>query len=404
MIDVRIRRMRRYGARHARRTAPSPKPTPRTTPKPNRTSPSTYRRTIQAALILLPLCAAAAMFRGPLPPPEATPLPSLPSLHRLSRPAQWALGALHVPQVWRHTKGEGVTVAVLDTGIHSTHPDLIGAVIDGPDLTGIARTAHAWGRHGTAMASLIAGRGHGPEHARGVMGVAPAANVLSIRVALESDDPRRQRDNGALAEGIRRAVDLGATVINMSLGGGHSSQEGSAAESAAVRYAVTRGAVLVASAGNDGAKGNGRTYPAAYPDVLAVGAVDDRLRITPYSNVSDYVSVLAPGSGILTATGSNSYAIGDGTSSASAMVAGIAALIRAEYPHLSSLQVRNAIERSAMRRPVGGPPFLGIADASGALAAAAEMAGDHIPELTKGSGAEGRESQSRQAANPFVTD
>jgi type VII secretion-associated serine protease mycosin len=295
------------------------------------------------------------------------------------RAGQWQLGALELPQAWRESRGEGVVVAVLDTGVNGGHPDLAGAVIDGPDLTGAA--PGFWGHHGTAMASLIAGHGHGDEHKGGVLGVAPAAKVLSIRVTLENGDPlrekRRPAGRDALARGIRYAVDHGASVISMSLGGGSGAWEGSAAEEEAVQYAIGRGAVLVASSGNDGDAANRKNFPAAYPGVIAVGAVDRRLKVAGFSNRQDYLSVVAPGTDIVTADGRDAYVVGDGTSSAAAMVAGIAALVRSAYPGLSPYHVRMAVEQGTKRRPAYGYSSSyghGVADALLALRAARRLA------------------------------
>lgn len=306
----------------------------------------------------------------------------------MARARQWQLPLLRLPEAWRASRGEGVLVAVLDTGVRSDHPDLAGVVVQGPDLTGAARTGGVWGHHGTAMASLIAGRGH--DHGRGrdsgVIGVAPAARVLSVRVTLESSDPRREmlRSGGrhALAKGIRYAVDHGADVISMSLGGGSGAWEGSAAEEEAVQYAIARGVVLVASSGNDGDTANKKTFPAAYPGVIAVGAVDSRLRPARFSNRRDYLSVVAPGTGIVTASASGDYVVSDGTSSAAAMVAGIAALIRSAHPELPPFQVRRAIERGTRQRPPGGYDSSyghGVANAVLALREASRLAATPSP-------------------------
>ncbi|MEU8110169.1 S8 family serine peptidase [Nonomuraea muscovyensis] len=369
----------------------------------------------------------------PAPPPGASPAGPVGTASRrpadagtrgpAARPGaldgQWQLSALRVPEAWRLSTGEGVLVAVLDTGVNGRHPDLTGTVVRGPDLTGVDHEPGRWGHHGTAMASLIAGHGHGtPERAWqrgrveststgdpraavagpvGVVGVAPSARVLSVRVTLENGDPLRAEGHpgnpGALAAGIRYAADRGADVISMSLGGGDGSWEGSAAEEEAVQYAISRGAVLVASSGNDGETTNRRNFPAAYPGVIAVGAVDRRLSVAPFSNRQDYVSVVAPGTGIVTADGRESYVVGDGTSSASALVAGIAALVRGLRPDLSPYQVRTAIERGAWRRPGGGHSRSyghGIADALRALREAERMAGPArvLPPPAGGSGRE----------------
>ncbi|MFE3451134.1 S8 family serine peptidase [Nonomuraea sp. NPDC059194] len=320
-----------------------------------------------------------------------------------ARERQWHLETLRVAEAWRVTKGTGVTVAVLDTGVDARHPDLAGAVVKGPDLTGQTSGGDRWGHHGTAMASLIAGRGHGKGRASGVIGIAPESTVLSVRVTLENDDPRRElqrtssRGHDSLARGIRYAVDHGAQVISMSLGGGSGTWEGSAAEEEAVQYALERGAVLVASAGNDGDGPNRKNFPAAYPGVIAVGAVDRKLKVTGFSNRQTYLSVVAPGRRIVSADGPRSYVVGDGTSSAAALVAGVAALVKAAYPGLTPLQVRRAIESGASRRGTGGREKVGgrettggREDASGREAASGRLgAGDREGAGRAAAGREG---------------
>lgn len=300
---------------------------------------------------LLPVCLTALLFTGAGPDDDA-------DVGSAARARQWQISALRLTEAWKHSKGAGVTVAVLDTGVDGRHPDLASSVTEGPDLTGAARDRPLWGHHGTAMASLIAGHGHGAGDKDGIVGVAPAARILSVRVTLENGDPLRdkQRATGrdALARGIRYAVDHGAGVISMSLGGGSGAWEGSAAEEEAVQYAVARGAVLVASSGNDGDTTNRKNFPAAYPGVIAVGAVDKRLKVAAYSNRQDYLSVVAPGTEIVSADGADAYVVGDGTSSAAAMVAGIAALIRSAHPDLSPYHVRMAIEYGTRHRPAKG--------------------------------------------------
>lgn len=196
------------------------------------------------------------------------------------RDRQWALDALHTDRIWPTTRGAGVTVAVLDTGVEADHPDLDGNVLEGKDLVGFgAREGdEAWARHGTAMAGIIAGHGHGPGDGDGVLGVAPEAKILPVRVILEDKDPARAKARStrgnALAEGIRWAADHGADVINLSLGDDSASAHPEPGEDEAIQYALRKGVVVVASAGNGGEKGDRISYPAAYPGVIAATAVD----------------------------------------------------------------------------------------------------------------------------------
>jgi serine protease len=301
----------------------------------------------------------------------------------LYRGQQWTLDALHIPRAWKYSRGNGVTVAVLDTGVDGNQPDLSGRVVDGPDFTGHARKPgnKYWGRHGTEMASLIAGHGHGAGGSAGVMGVAPDAKILSIRVTWELNDPIRtdntqvDRARDAVANGIHYAVDHGAQVISMSLGGGNLFYNGNANEAAAIKYALGKGAVLVASAGNDGNGANRRNYPAAYPGVIAVGAVDRTFKAANFTNRHTYISVAAPGVEIVSADASgHGYILGTGTSSSAAFVAGMSALVKARYPSLTPAEVKQALEEGATHRPPDGRSSeigTGVADAYGALRTAA---------------------------------
>ncbi|MFA1537589.1 S8 family peptidase [Actinomadura monticuli] len=302
------------------------------------------------------------------------------------RTREWHLKVLHAQKAWKYSKGRGVTVAVLDTGVDKNHPDLTGQVVDGPDLTGGVRRpgTRYWGLHGTSMASIVSGHGHGPGLAQGMMGVAPLSNVLSVRVTLENDDPLR-RDNGqqtgtgehdAVAQGIRYAVDHGAGIINMSLGGGRQFYNGTQSQESAIKYALAKGVVLIASAGNDGSGANRKNFPAAYPGVIAVGALDSRLRLWKDSNRRSGATLCAPGVDIVSADASNGYVIGTGTSASSAMVAGVAALVRSRYPKLTPAEVRQAlIQGSPARRghPTGWAGCRGTVDALRTLYAAHQI-------------------------------
>ncbi|MCO5968680.1 S8 family serine peptidase [Actinoallomurus soli] len=349
--------------------------------EPRRTFPRLVSALLAgAAVAVLSVPAAqSAVPSRPLRPPARA------ATADLYRGQQWTLGALHLSRAWKYSRGDGVTVAVLDTGVDGHQPDLTGRVIDGPDFTGHARKPgnRYWGRHGTEMASLIAGHGHGAAGGAGIMGVAPEAKVLSIRVTWELGDPMRNdhaqvaRSRDAIAQGIRYATDHGAQVINMSLGGGKLFYDGNPLEESAIKYALDKGVVLVASSGNDGATGNRRNYPAAYPGVIAVGAVDRAFKPAKFTNRHAYVSVAAPGVEIVSAdVAGHGYVLGTGTSSSAALVAGISALLKARYPRLSAAEVKQALEQGTTHRPPDGRSTAtgtGVADALGALRAAARI-------------------------------
>ncbi|MGN6173091.1 MAG: S8 family serine peptidase, partial [Streptosporangiaceae bacterium] len=304
------------------------------------------------------------------------------------RSQEWWLRELHVTQAQQSAQAKGITVAVLDTGVDRGQADLAGSVVTGPDYTdsGRVRSGPFWGIHGTAMASLIAGHGHGRGRGAGILGIAPNATILSVRVTLESDDPLLSDANiaatlpGAIARGIRYAVRHHATVIALPLdpvtttaapGAG-----GSTAEHAAVRYALAHRVVLVAPAGDNVTGADPVNFPAAYRGVISVGAFNSAFIKAPFSSRQPYVTLTAAGDGVIAANGQTGYAQVSSTSAASAVVAGIVALIRAQFPALSPAQVTKALTESTVFRPRGGQQTgsgAGTVDAAAALAAAARM-------------------------------
>ena len=287
------------------------------------------------------------------------------------RDQEWWLANLHVPQAWQFSRGAGITVAVLSSGVEAAHPDLTGSVVTGPDLTGSGETAGtpSWGIEGTSAASIIAGHGDNAGHASGIIGVAPAARILAIRVVLDATDPLNDnpadtsRLPAAIAAGIRYAVGHGAQVINLPLdpaslasdgaatGGLSAAAGGSAAEQSAVSYALGKGVVLVAPAGDNGEDGNKPTFPAAYPGVIALGAVDRHFVRAGFSVRQSYVALTAPGVNLTTASPPSGYRNMSTTDAASAVVAGVAALIRSRFPSLAGSQVRQALLAGSVARP-----------------------------------------------------
>ncbi len=253
---------------------------------------------------------------------------------------QWALSpaATSFRSAWSTTKGAGVTVAVVDSGVRRTHQDLAGAVLTGTDLvTGSGDGSNDQNGHGTHVAGIIAARLNG----KGIVGAAPAAKILPVRV-LDGSGSGYSSD---VAEGIIYAADHGAKVINLSLGGSAASQ----GTRTAIQYAIDRGSVVVAAAGNSGQSGNAPLYPGAFPEPIAVGAVDSSLRRAAFSNYGPYVDIVAPGDSVVSAWGSgdNAYAWASGTSMATPHVAAAAALAFAANPSYSSAKVRQRLETTA---------------------------------------------------------
>ena len=303
---------------------------------------------------------------------------------------QWVLDMLNAEAAWSVTRGAGATVAVIDSGVNPDVSDLTGSVITGPDYTGVKTSpaSRDWGVHGTWMASLIAGHGH-DEGLSGVIGVAPEARILSIRVIPDRADPhysQYEREpetviQQSLADGIRYAVAHGARVISMSIG--YSAPSGTVREE--LQQAYDRGVVVIASAGNSGGPaGPGRdaeapeSFPANYPGVISVGAVDSNGAVAGFSSDNLSVQVAAPGVSVPAQGRDGQYWWVSGTSPACALVAGVAALIKSRYPGLAPDLVASALTSTTTDRPASGYDSqvgFGIVNAAAALAKAGELAG-----------------------------
>ncbi|WP_370063136.1 type VII secretion-associated serine protease mycosin [Streptacidiphilus sp. MAP5-3] len=246
-------------------------------------------------------------------------------------------------RVWPHSTGNGVVVAVIDTGVRAAHQDLTGHVLSGKDFStgGDGHTDRDPEGHGTAMASLIAGQGHGPDHGEGIEGLAPGAEIMPLGV---DSTGTANLDTQEIPDAIYYAVGHGAQVISMSL----ASPAPEAAMEQAIADAEAHNVVVVAAAGNEG--GSQLDWPAAYPGVISVGAADRNGVLWPDSNTGAQLTLTAPGVRVVAAASSSdsAYTIADGTSNSTAYVAATAALVRSAFPNLTAGQVVNRLIKSAI--------------------------------------------------------
>jgi subtilisin family serine protease len=247
----------------------------------------------------------------------------------------WGPRLIRVPRAWDVTRGSSkVIVAVLDTGVDTTHPDLQGSFVAGYDIIDGDAVPDDEHGHGTAVAGIIGAR----VSAAGQSGLCPACSLMSIRIL----DARGYGTTSTIAAGIVRAVNGGARVLNLSVGSTGSTET----MADAVRYGLDHGAVLVAAAGNDGLQD--AMYPAAYPGVISVGASDESDRLYSWSNYGAKVLLAAPGCNTAPLFRSG-RAYFCGTSSATPIVAGIAALALSANVNTTSREIERALERSAIR-------------------------------------------------------
>ncbi|WP_406078548.1 type VII secretion-associated serine protease mycosin [Micromonospora sp. NBC_00858] len=268
------------------------------------------------------------------------------------RAEQWYLDELKIAQVHKISTGRGVVVAVLDSGVDATHPDLRGQVLPG----GRSYGASGDGRvdedgHGTHMAGIIAATNASRD---GVDGIAPGAKILPIK--LRAGTGGNAAD--AVALGIRMAVDGGAKVINLSQGAPGAA---SADEESAIRYALDRDVVVVAAAGNTAKGSTDVDSPANVPGVVAVTGTTRGGNFWSGSVQGPAAVIAAPGDGIYNVGPDHGYGWGDGTSDSTAIVSGLVALIRAKYPDLDAANVINRIiQTSRDAGPSGRDPQYGF--------------------------------------------
>lgn len=266
------------------------------------------------------------------------------------RSNQWHLTAMKAEEMWQTSTGKGVTVALIDSGVDTSNPDLQGQILDGKDFAlGEEGDEHTdLDTHGTGMAALIAGTGKS-RGGDGAFGLAPGVKILPIRVPdkaanLAADN---KQFNINVPAAIRYAVDRGAKVINISLAASGDSQE----MTDSVRYALEKGSLVFAGVGNDAERANGVKYPAATPGAVGVGAVGQDLQRTDESQFGPQVDLSAPGEDMIHACPSaTGLCKSHGTSAATALASASAALIWSQHPDWTNNQVLRVLLNTA-----GGP-------------------------------------------------
>lgn len=269
------------------------------------------------------------------------PTPGTPG-SELVRNDQWHLRYLKSADANRISKGEGITVAVLDTGV-DPHQDLRQNLLPGIDLasTGNHIDPADRGSHGTSMAGLIAAHGTGPH--LGALGIAPAAKILPIKFK-QTNDGGNSED---LAAAIEWATTHGADIINISAISGTSNRL-----KTALRTAAQSDIIVVAAAGNR-PEDSGVGYPALEEQVVAVGGIDRQGNRAAISVTGQEIDLTAPAVEIYSTSVDNKYSKGTGTSGATAIVAGAAALVRSKYPYLPAAEVVHRLTATAVDK---GPP------------------------------------------------
>lgn len=226
----------------------------------------------------------------------------------------WNITAFDLPAAWGRSMGEGVKVAVLDTGCDLDHPDLKANLLPGVNMVSPSREPWDDNSHGTHVAGIIAAE----NNEIGMVGVAPHAKIMPVKVL----DSGGNGDLVTVSRGIRWAADNGADLICMSLGSPNPVQE----VRKAIQYAMTKGVVCFVAAGNSGVTKR-VFYPADYPETIAIGSIDENMNRSGFSNTGENLDFMCPGGRIFSTVPDNWYAVLSGTSMAAPFATGLAALL-----------------------------------------------------------------------------
>lgn len=274
-----------------------------------------------------------------------------PASAETMRERQWYLDTMQAERMWQVTKGKGVTVAVIDSGVRSSQPELEGRLRPGKSFVDADRRGaerEDTDSHGTAMATLIAGDGAGGQ---GIKGLAPEAGILPVKVGNGRTSP------SLIVAAIRYAANSKAQIISISMGIRDFSmgEQDKRKLQDAVDYALKRGKLIFASAGNRGDKDNSMSYPAATPGVVGIASVDADYKTSKYSTHGANVKLAAPGENVPTVCSKGTgYCRGGGTSQATAIASASAALVWSMHPKWTNNQVLRVLMDTA-GKPTDGP-------------------------------------------------
>ncbi|MFI0242695.1 S8 family serine peptidase [Streptomyces sp. NPDC016845] len=259
---------------------------------------------------------------------------------------QWYLDAMRAEQMWKVSTGKGIKIAVIDSGVNPRTPALKGQVLTGEVAKSMSyHVTQDYSGHGTSMAELIAGTGAGG----GIKGIAPDAKIIPYRIQMEElKDKAELSRTPEPAEAIRAAADSDAKILSMSFG----SETIDPDQEAALRYAASKGKLMMAAVGNEGARTGHVSYPAAYPYAVGISSLDESGTVEKTSSYGSHVDLAAPGSNIPSWCDSSfqSYCVRDGgTSSAAALASGAAALVWSVHPDWTANQVLRSLIDTASR-------------------------------------------------------
>ncbi|MFI2355431.1 MULTISPECIES: type VII secretion-associated serine protease mycosin [Streptomyces] len=275
---------------------------------------------------------------------------TVPAHAETVREQQWHLDAMHAEEMWKTSTGEGITVAVIDSGVDKSVADLRGQVLNGVDYSGKEGDEHTdQAGHGTGMAALIAATGARGKTS-GSYGLAPGTKILPIKMPYGKEGTlwtksQAKKYAADMALAIRFAADSDAKVINVSMANPGADRP---ELTAAVKYAVGKGKLIFAAVGNSGDVKNEKEYPAATPGVVGVAGVDQNAKPVKDSQWGSQIDIAAPGKDMVSAcAGGTQLCDGTGTSGASALTSASAALLWSQHPDWTNNQVLRVLLQTA---------------------------------------------------------